>query len=339
MCSRHQPDIVSTGFREEGDPGMDECAVISNGYLPTILSQHLFTSFMWTISEYLPRDFLSQDLSSKEENVEIDGRHRFVLDELLDTWQRPTLRHRTLTKLVRQMETFGLGTMTDILLCIVPVLSAEDLLPNSAILKLVPEPQRGQSWSEIARAYRDVLDYIPISMLAEERFCYAVITRIMDFFYVACEPYDSSLLPPLELRLTLAQLFSSLRDFWPVVVKLAPVYDAQGRKKQFVRYFRFFEGENKDQNESGDADDVADKISQFERAGLSEMKTDFLERKLGFGKGHIRLLDSIKQEMEQQRGIPVEPKSAILPPQDPQVKARRDILTPESFGSTSKLIL
>ncbi|KAK5652908.1 hypothetical protein OQA88_9386 [Cercophora sp. LCS_1] len=325
-------------FLDEKNPFLHEYATISNGYLPTILAQHLFTSFMWMISEHLPRDFLWQDLSSKEDNVEIDGRHRFVLDELHETWARPTLRHRTLTKAVRQMETYGLGSLTDILLCIIPVLSVEDLLPNNAILKLVPEPQQGQPWSDIAAAYQQLLRSVPVGRAAEERFCYAVITRVMDFLYVACEPYDAALPPPADLHAELEQLITILGRYWSVVTKLAPVYEVQGRKKQFIRYFRFFKASLDDPDEvaNGNRKEEEDnsKILSFTNAELADINNEFLERKLGFGKGHIRVLNAIKQEMEAKRGPQLEPKSAILPPQESQSRPRRETLTSESFGLT-----
>ena len=50
-----------------------ELAISDTGLLPTILAQHLFTSFMWTIVEQLSDDFFRQGFANSEQEVEIEA--------------------------------------------------------------------------------------------------------------------------------------------------------------------------------------------------------------------------------------------------------------------------
>ncbi|KAK0622796.1 hypothetical protein B0T14DRAFT_494379 [Immersiella caudata] len=303
--------------RESTQDVARELALVSSAYLPTILAQHLFTSFMWTVVDQLPGDCLQQGISSSEEDVEIDGRHKFVLYEFLQTWRRPTLRHRQLTKVVRHMETYGLGSIHDILLCMVPALSFKDLLPNNAMLKLMPQVGVGQSWLEAARAYHRLLT-TSVGTATEENYCYAVVTTVMDFLYLACEPYDRYILPPTELYQEIVSIVRILLSpkFAPVVTKLAPVYELQQRRQNFVDIFVQY---GSDCIESFTNDDI-------------EADVAFLEGKLGFGKGHQLVYRAIKRERKQAR-------LSVAGLEEPPVTSQKDqgeIINSSSFGQDGK---
>ncbi|KAJ4401067.1 hypothetical protein N0V91_008208 [Didymella pomorum] len=223
-----------------------ELAITSTGLLPTILAQHLFTSFMWTVVEQLPEDCLRQGVLSSEQDVEIDARHTFDPHEFVDTWRRPTLRHRQLTKLVRQLETFGLGTQNEVLLCMVPALSSRDLLPNHVILKLIPQIRHGQGWAETARCYNRLLEQsmrvAPRANMSVEKFCYNVVVATIDFLCFASEPYDEHISAPDELSTELEDIVARLVSarFATVVTKLAQAYILQRRNHDVERVLKLF---------------------------------------------------------------------------------------------------
>ena len=327
-----------------------ELAIASSGYLPTILAQHLFTSFIWTIAEHLSRDCLRQGFSTREDDVEIDGRHRFVVYEFSETWHRPTLRHRMLTKVVRQMEVYGLGSFNDILLCMVPALSFKDLLPNNTMLKLMPQPERGATWLEASRAYKRLLDS-KIGTSTGENFCYAVVTAVLDFLYIACEPYDEYITAPAELRQELVRIVKKLLSskFAAVVAKLAPVYELQGRREQFLEIFRFYrKGNKKGKNLESLRDYSLERFlkadSPFHRlvAGAFinsslDIEVGFLERKLGFSKGHQLVYQTIKRERDKSLSSKKHTLSSPVDgPMKDQSKEQTKRLKIESFGPNGK---
>ncbi|KAI5861398.1 ankyrin repeat-containing domain protein [Durotheca rogersii] len=211
-----------------------QLTVIGNGYLPVILAQHLFTSFMWAVVDDLPEDCLRKG----ERDVEIINSHKFVPRDLQDTWYLPSLRHRQLTTIIQKMEKYGLGSMNDILLSMIPALSYRDRLPNEEILSLVPlNVERG--WVETTRCYNSLLQ-TSIGVTSKENFAFAVVVRTMDFLHMAFDPYqtvDSS--PEGELWSAFSDLVRELDKFKHVVACLALVYELQRRREGFKSMFKF----------------------------------------------------------------------------------------------------
>lgn len=291
-----------------------ELAIVQSDFLPTILAQHLFTSFMWTVSERLPRGFLRKGFSSDEQDVEIDGPHKFVPYHFAQTWHRPTLRHRQLTKVVRQMEKIGLGSTNDILMCMIPALSFKDLLPNQPMLELLPQVGSGQGWVETARCYNRLLE-TPIGTTIEEDFCYAVVVKTMDFLHLACEPYDDSIRPSPELNDQLKTIVETLSSkFVDVVSKLIPIFNLQQRGDAFRDIFASFGYE-----------ELRDLPDNFPMQGnhQDDEYMNLLERKLGFSKGHRKVCGSRIKEKEKAQDSETGPGQG------------RD-LGPTSFGKDGK---
>ncbi|KAK2807284.1 hypothetical protein FQN50_005437 [Emmonsiellopsis sp. PD_5] len=176
------------GLKQEGvsqtPRNIEELSIISRGPLPTILAQHLFTGFMWSISKYLPQDALS--------SADIEDRDRFIPHRIADSYQFPKLRNRKLLHIVQVSESVGLGTAKDILLCLIPPLSNQLLLPNEEILDLVQhsanELEKGHNWKQAAEIYDAWLDTV-ISSQKEERYNYAVVIAVIDFLLQATDPF------------------------------------------------------------------------------------------------------------------------------------------------------
>jgi hypothetical protein len=201
--------------------------------LQQILAQHLFTTFIWSIVGSLPEDCLGQGLPATEQDVEIDWARRFTTDRFFETWTAPKLRHRRLSAVLQRIELTGLGNMTDILLCIIPALSFMDLLPNEAILSLLPTQSPDQGWAETAHCYRNLLK-TDMGVSTEEHFCYAAVVASIDFLLFASEPYDDYVMPSPELKNELMAMVAILiRRFGSIVGKLFPVYAMQSRLTVF----------------------------------------------------------------------------------------------------------
>lgn len=220
-----------------------ELAIKSTANLTTILAQHLFTNFMWTVVDVLPANFLHQGYLPGDQEVDIEGSQTIDPSEFERIWSRARLRHRGLTKAVRKMETLGLGSSTEILLCMVPALSYKDLLPNLVMLSQLPRADYGQGWTETARCYSRLLETsIKSSPGSTERFCYNVVVAAMDFLSFACEPYDQFIKPAPELCEDLEDIVARLvsTKFVHVVKQIAPAYGLQHRQEAFKRIFTQF---------------------------------------------------------------------------------------------------
>ncbi|KAJ3457220.1 hypothetical protein MRS44_014361 [Fusarium solani] len=211
-----------------------ELGIASNDCLHTILAQHLFTSFMWTVVEFLPKNCLNPGIDEIQQEVEIESPKEFNAydSSFAQDWLRIKLRHRQLTKVVRKMESYGLGSTTDILLCMIPALSSRNLLPNQAILKLMPRVSSGRGWVETAICHEQLLETIKTDKVSEEdRLSVGIVVASMDFLSFAYEPYDEQMKSPRDLDDELEAIAQELLSpkFTTIMEKLAPVYRRQYR--------------------------------------------------------------------------------------------------------------
>lgn len=207
--------------------------------LPIILVQHLFTDFVWTMSKSLPKDCLPFGFEDAAKEVGIEGRERFDPDYLAETWYLPKLYHTKLSELVRQVEAYGMGANTDILLCIIPAFSATDRLPNQAMLQLIPTIGKDNAWIPLTSCYNSLM---ATNMRTEkpESLCLAAVIHAMDFLYFAHLPYDTVVRPPEELGEELRKLTTRISSpiFKHTVSMLAPMHNLQGRREAFYSIYQ-----------------------------------------------------------------------------------------------------
>lgn len=220
--------------------GGSELSISSEASLPDILAQHLFTSFMWTVARRLPKDCINPSFEEIHKEVEIDGPQTFEPYDFDQMWPRFKLRHRRLTELVRQIESYDLGRTEHILLCMIPALSKSNLMPNQAILKRIPRVGSGHGWVETARCYRKLLDTSTGDEVSpNDRLGLGIVTNTMDFLTLAWEPYDAINKPPSELKDELSAIAEQLVSlkFSRVMRMLHPVHQFQQRQVLFDRIF------------------------------------------------------------------------------------------------------
>ncbi|RSM18642.1 hypothetical protein CDV31_002571 [Fusarium ambrosium] len=234
--------VIGFNGNKPHDGPARELGLTSNDCLHTILAQHLFTSFMWTVVGFLPKNCLNPGIDEIQQEVEIEGPKAFESYGFAQTWLRPRFRHRQLTKIVRKIESYGLGSTTDILLCMVPALSSRHLLPNQAILKLMPRVGPGQGWVETAICHKKLLETIKTDKVSEEdQFSVNIIVASMDFLSFAYEPYDERTKPPQDLDDELGAIAQELLSskFTTIMERLAPVYRRQCRHGLFYNALQY----------------------------------------------------------------------------------------------------
>ncbi|KAL2674220.1 hypothetical protein Neosp_012670 [[Neocosmospora] mangrovei] len=163
----------------------------STATLPSIMAQHLFTSFMWTISEYLPKSSLHQGESNSRNFVTVDPALPLDSTNFLAKWQKLHLSHSLLGSVVKEAESAGLGTATDILLCMIPALSFRDLLPNEVVLELIPpisEGLRQHEWQEMVKLHEQLL--VTCSSHEDEHFAMMALVKTIEFILLASQSDD-----------------------------------------------------------------------------------------------------------------------------------------------------
>ncbi|KAK2803455.1 hypothetical protein FQN51_003562 [Onygenales sp. PD_10] len=225
------------GLKQEGvsqtPRNIEELSIISRGPLPTILAQHLFTSFVWSISKYLPQDALS--------SADIEDRDRFIPHRIADSYQFPKLRNRKLLHIVQVSESVGLGTAKDIFLCLIPPLSSQLLLPNEEILDLVHHSanklEKGHNWKQAAEIYDAWLDTVIYSQ-KEERYNYAVVIAVIDFLLQATDPFMKDT--------TEAVMHKGASVVKEIVKKIVDKLNSQHLLRLAWRLLNFYEAQHRD---------------------------------------------------------------------------------------------
>ncbi|KAM0435852.1 hypothetical protein ACHAPT_002743 [Fusarium lateritium] len=281
--------IGSNGYAPAfDDRTVRELGITRNAPLPVILAQHLFTSFMWTV---VNNELLGESLRLKlnYQDVDIDGLGMFSSSDFDRTWSRPKLRHRKLAKLVTHLESKGLGSMTEILLCIIPALSWKDLLPNRAILKLIPRVNPSQGLMEPAQCYNGLLKKV-IDRGERKKLADAVIVDTVEFLYYAHELYDEYKDLPPDLRVKPDTGTSATVT---TIALLASVYQLQHRRAVFEKVFRNF----------GASDKHLRKLNLSEGEWLDQTE-EFARDILEFTDNHISLCSAIRSSQETLGGIP-----------------------------------
>jgi hypothetical protein len=257
-----------------------ELGISAEAPLPDILAQHLFTSFMWTVAQHLPKDCLNAPADQAQKEVEVEPAHAFESYDFEQTWPRLRLRHRRITDLVRKMESFGMGSTRDILLCIIPSLSYMKLLPNQVVLKLIPRMGPGRAWAEIASCHQKLLETIhKDKIIVRDTLDTGIVTATMDFLSFACEPYGEHIELPSDLKAELSGIVKNLCSplFADLMEKLVPVYHRQCRQSAFKDIFRRF------QNEQG----VSGYIQKSSNS--PNLDEEFAKSTLGFNHYHQRV--------------------------------------------------
>ncbi|EMT71020.1 Serine/threonine-protein phosphatase 6 regulatory ankyrin repeat subunit A [Fusarium odoratissimum] len=215
----------------------------STAGLATIAAQHLFTSFVWTVVDLdqLPKDFLDQGSINIHESVSIQPPKPLDLESSkLGTGRK--LSHTKLTRFALHAEKEGLGVLDDILLCLIPIFSLKDVLPNDVVLKLDLPGLRGRSsWVKDAPAYLALLKFMAKDSICrfDDYLSLASVVHALDYIYLmALDDQNMAYgkaLPVVDDRASAPKPDDSIK-------KLSVFYELQGRK-DFL-YLRSFQGKD-----------------------------------------------------------------------------------------------
>ncbi|KAF7542176.1 hypothetical protein G7Z17_g11812 [Cylindrodendrum hubeiense] len=142
-----------SGGKTASDPGGETANVIlateSYNPLKTELTQYMFSAFMWAVAKSLEEP-MSGAVEVRPTDANAESRD--------STWQSFALHSDQLSKMARDIQNTGIGTLEEIYLGIIPPMSAENRLPRAdAIIRwtrkhVQPHEQLGR-WNEAGNAY------------------------------------------------------------------------------------------------------------------------------------------------------------------------------------------
>ncbi|KAF4486756.1 Ankyrin repeat, PH and SEC7 domain containing protein secG [Colletotrichum fructicola Nara gc5] len=124
-------------------------AAESYASLPLLFAQHIFSAFMHAVASWDGPKELFQSVADVQPNTSGSSIN----------WKSFTLQNATLSTMIREIESTGLGSLEDIYLSVLPPLSQNQKLPRAddAIIKLAREQARQhellQHWQEATRIY------------------------------------------------------------------------------------------------------------------------------------------------------------------------------------------
>ncbi|KAF2449915.1 ankyrin [Karstenula rhodostoma CBS 690.94] len=160
-------------------------SIISDGPLAVVLAHHIFSAFMWAVSDEIQEDKI--DTAAVEDAELFDG------SDFQNTWNIPTLRNKRLMKLARAIVGLGLGPIDDVLLAIIPPLSHRGILPNEAmmsvLLRKTKDHERDHDWPQAQTTYLNLLD-LQMDPRGMDRISYEIVVELIEFLFLARETID-----------------------------------------------------------------------------------------------------------------------------------------------------
>ncbi|GKU22008.1 unnamed protein product [Fusarium langsethiae] len=213
----------------------------STAAMAPIAVQHLFTHFIWTIVDRLPKDFLGQGSTNIHELVSVQPQRRLDPSSSKSGMGRK-LSHKKLTKFALRAERQDFGTFDDILLCLIPVFSIRDRLPNDATFKFdLPKLAERTTWPNAAPSYSALLRSIaknPSSAI-EDSLALTTVVYALDYIYMmALDEKHSQRDKPTNRKVGSTQksaddeqdLLTLISESFPEAIKkLWFFYELQGR--------------------------------------------------------------------------------------------------------------
>ncbi|KAK6721005.1 hypothetical protein SNK05_004097 [Fusarium graminearum] len=185
--SKHKNVKIVIGYTEPTEAKEPQTLLVqhSTAATATIVVQHLFTHFIWTIVDRLPKHFLGQGSANVHDYVSVQPSRKLDLLSRKSGIVRK-LSHQNLTKFVLHAEKEDLGTFDDVLLCLIPVFSIKDRLPNDATFQfdLSGFPER-KSWPKAASNYSALLKSMskgPESVI-EDSLTLTAVAYALDYIY------------------------------------------------------------------------------------------------------------------------------------------------------------
>ncbi|KAF2793896.1 ankyrin, partial [Melanomma pulvis-pyrius CBS 109.77] len=205
------------------------------GKTELLLAQHLFSGFMWSVANHIPREELLQPIT-------FDTRDRFDIYDHT-TWDFCKIQNSNLNALIRDVQRAGMGSLEEVSMFIIPALSYAGKLPSESIVELIRQRVRdneiGRHWEESIQVYSELVKLVKDGIT--EQFLYKAIAAVVDFLIIARETeIPDNMIKSLEAMK--AELFSDTilnktRSIQDVTLDIRRLYVWQKRVEEYDNAF------------------------------------------------------------------------------------------------------
>ncbi|KAF7885987.1 uncharacterized protein EAF02_004496 [Botrytis sinoallii] len=217
-------------------PKFSYYAMIASVSKEKFLAQHIFSTFLWAIVNFLP---LSERGNKHPTEVVLPGNDELRLNEEHPNWNSLRLTNKKIKQMTKAVESSGLGTLEDANLLIIPPLSYSDKLPNEDIVDVVRKNAKDNELGyrdSACNLYRKLLilcDDLP----PEGNFVYKVVSTTVDFLVTATSASETKKYmetSDVKLEKSKRKLVAVLRsNHKTCLYMLQSLYAKQGRLKNF----------------------------------------------------------------------------------------------------------
>ena len=161
--------------------------VVSQTSLESSLAQHIFSSFMWAITQHIP----DEAFNKRDENS-ISHADLFRADDP-GTLLSLKLQNSTITGMANAIQKTGLGSLQEVYMCIIPSLSSFRKLPAGAVIEFVQRQMREHEmlghWAMVAPGYIRLFQECK-SFGAGHHVCQTATAILIDVFRYICNTLE-----------------------------------------------------------------------------------------------------------------------------------------------------
>ncbi|QSZ36179.1 hypothetical protein DSL72_007304 [Monilinia vaccinii-corymbosi] len=175
--SKARPDDINLGFKDQG-----LCAAVTAKVdIELFLAQHVFSTFMWAISNNLP------NLWSGASSVDPPDDDEVKLGGDRPNWNALQLSNEKIRKIVQIVKAVGLGSREDAHLLVIPPLSCSGKLPNECVVTMVRDKAKSNEggYQDRSSSLYDKLLKLCDGLNPNAAFVYSVITTVVDALVTA----------------------------------------------------------------------------------------------------------------------------------------------------------
>ena len=161
--------------------------IVSQTSLESSLAQHIFSSFMWAITQHIPNEAFNK----RDENS-ISHADLFRADDP-GTLLSLKLQNNTITGMANVIQQTGVGSIQEVYMCIIPPLSSSRKLPAEAVIEFVQRQMREHEmlghWAVVAPGYIRLFRECK-SFGAGHHVCQTATALLIDVFRYICNTLE-----------------------------------------------------------------------------------------------------------------------------------------------------
>jgi ankyrin repeat protein len=177
---------------EEERRETDRLSMITTSPVETLLAQHIFSSFMWAVSEHIPSGKINKRTTAVKKGAFFNAND---ITSLLSC----RLENPTITGLAADIERTGLVSLDEAYTFIIPPLSVANQLPVEVMADFIRENAKehevNMRWEDAANIYTHLIPAIK-SLPSEDRFVIKAYAAVVEFYQLMTTYVNLTPQPP-----------------------------------------------------------------------------------------------------------------------------------------------